>query len=375
MSPSIDPAADSMARNLGEVVDHFLTVPFCLSGGPSAFAERPIIKKLYGAARELTGDLPLCYAAARALMERVPMGGTVIIGTGFIVPPYCRLEGDGPMGVPFLARALALAREAHTIVVTEPANAAAIEVMLRGVGGLQFASVDEALEVPHKIAIAPFPVVGESESRDHAAMLLDKIKPDAMMTIEKVSRNFEGRYYNGMAVEVTDVAAKLDLMIDEARRRGVLTIGFGDGGNEMGMGNILSVIEEVVPNGKTVASHTMADILVVAGSASWGSYGVEALLAALSGKHHALHDVHMERRLTDACANAGIVDPLTGLADGWLDGVPPQVCYSIVEVLNYIFDVRTRPWALEKYRSWGGRKDEANNYIQRHATRLASCPS
>ena len=276
------------------------------------------------------------------------------------------------MGVPFLARALALTREAHTIVVTEPANVAAIETMLRASGGLQFASVEEALEVPHKIGIAPFPVMDENASRDHAARLLDKIKPDAMMTIEKVSRNYEGRYFNGMVVEVTDVVAKLDIMLDEARRRGALTIGFGDGGNEMGMGNILSTIEESVPNGKVVASHTMTDLLVVAASATWGTYGVEALLAALSGKHQALHDAVMERRMTDAAASAGIVDPLTGLADGWLDGVPPQVCCSIVEVLNYIFDVRARPWALELYRSWGGRKAEGSDYIKRHAPRLAA---
>ena len=81
MSFVVDPAVDRMARDLGEVVDHFLTVPFCLTGGPSAFADRPIINKLYGAARKLTGDLPLCYSAARALLDRVPMGGRVIIGT------------------------------------------------------------------------------------------------------------------------------------------------------------------------------------------------------------------------------------------------------------------------------------------------------
>jgi hypothetical protein len=68
MTSGIDEARDRMARDLGEVVDHFLTVPFCLTGGPSAFAEKPIIGALYGAARKLTDGLPLSYSAARALM-------------------------------------------------------------------------------------------------------------------------------------------------------------------------------------------------------------------------------------------------------------------------------------------------------------------
>lgn len=97
--------------------------------------------------------------------------------------------------------------------------------------------------------------------------------------------------------------------MDEARQRGILTIGFGDGGNEMGMGSILSAIEKYSPNGNIHGSHTKADIVVVASSATWGTYGV-------------------------------------GMSEGWLDGVPPEVCCSIVHVLNYLVDVRMRPWAL-----------------------------
>lgn len=371
MTTVIDPAADRMARNLGEVVDHFLTVPFCLTGGPSAFAEKPIIGPLYHAARALTNDQPLSYTAARALIERVPLGGRVVIGTGFIVPPYLRLEGDGPIGTPFLARALALTREAHPIVVTEPANVAALELMMRA-SGLQIASLEEALEVPHKAAVVPFPVLDDAASRAHALKLLDRLEPDAIVTIEKPSRNADGKYHNGMVVEVTDVVAKLDFLMEEARGRGILTIGLGDGGNEIGMGNITETIQAHVPNGEIVGAATGAEILVVAASASWGSYGVEACLAALSGKPHALHDEEMERRMLDASAMAGIVDPLTGTAEGWLDGVPPQVNYAIVRILNYLFEVRARPWALELYRGWGARKAEGTRLIGSYASKLAA---
>jgi D-glutamate cyclase len=364
-------ARDRMARDLGEVLDHFLTVPFCLTGGPSAFAEKPIIGALYGAARKLTGDLPLTYAAARALTDRVPAGGRVIIGTGFIVPPYLRLEGDGPIGTPFLARALAITREARPIVVTEPANVAALETVMRA-SGLQLASLEEALEVPHKTAVVPFPIADATAAREHAARLLDRVAPDAVITIEKPSRNNDDRYHNGMVVEVTDVVARLDYLLDQARERGALTIGFGDGGNEMGMGNIHDVAAPTIPNGQTIAAVTGADVLVVAASASWGSYGVEACLAALAGMDHALHGEEMERRMLDATAMAGIVDPLTGMAEGWLDGVPPEVNYAIVRLINYMYQVRARPFALDLYRSWGGRKEEGAAILARPAPRLAS---
>lgn len=370
MTHLIDPGLDKLARTLGEVVDHFITVPFCTSGGPSVYAEKPIVGAIYGAARALTDDKPLTYTAARALLDRVPMGGRVVIGTGFVVPPVLRPEGDGPIGAPFLARALALTREAHTIVVTEPVNVEPIRQVMRA-SGLQVAELDEALEVPHKTAVIPFPVGDDALSRTAGSEMLDRLDPHAIVTIEKLSRNPEGRYYNGMVTDLTDVTGKIDFMIEEARARGILTIGLGDGGNEIGMGNILDVIHEKVPNGKAVGAATQTDILVVGASASWASYGIEACLAALTGKPHVLHDEEMERRMLDASALAGIVDPLTGLAEGWLDGVPPQVNYAIVCILKYLLEVRVRNWALNQYKEWGTRKEANIALLAKYAPLLA----
>ncbi len=366
----LDPSLDKVASGVGEVADHFLSVPFCTSGGPAVYADKPIIGALYGAARKRNNDLPLSYSAAKALLQRVPIGGRVLIGTGFIVPPVLRAEGDGPIGAPFLARALALTCEAHPIVVTEPANVEPIKQVMRA-SGLQVAELDEALEVPHKAAVISFPVGSDAESVEAAQRMLDELQPDAIVTIEKLSRNVDGRYYNGMVTDLTDVTAKFDLLVNEARKRGVLTVGMGDGGNEIGMGNILDVIHERVPNGKMVGAATETDYLIVAGSASWGSYGVEACLAALTGKAHALHDEEMERRMLDATAMAGIVDPLTGLAEGWLDGVPPQVNYAIVRILNYLLDVRMRNWAMSQYKEWGTRKEFNSTIIKKYAPILA----
>lgn len=330
----------------------------------------PIIGTLYRAARRSVGDTPLTYAAARALMDRVPVGVPALIGTGFIVPPYLRLKGDGPIGTPFLAGALAVTREAHPIVVTEPANVGALEMVMRA-SGLQVASLEEAIEVPHKTAVVPFPVSDTTAAGENAAKLLDRIAPDAVIAIEKPSRNKDDRYHNGMVVDVSDVVARLDHLLNQARERGALTVGFGDGGNEMGMGNIHDVAARTIPNGGTIAAVTGADILVVAASVSWGSYGVEACLVALSGKDHALHGEEMERRMLDATAMAGIIDPLTGMAEGWLDGVPPEVNYAIVSIINYMYEVRARRSRLSSTGPGAPASRKAREILARHAPRLA----
>ena len=367
MTTTIPEELDKLTRNLGEVVDRFVTVQFCTSGGPSVYSDSPVVEKLYNAARS-KARAPLTYAAARALAERVPAEGRVIFTTGFIVPPYLRLEGDGPIGTPSLARAIALGLKANSVVVTEPANVPPLKRMMAA-SGLQVAPLEQTLEVPHKASVLPFPI-DEAAAKEAAERTLDEVQPSAVIAVEKPSRNAQGRYHNGMPVDVTDVAAKVDHLVDAARRRGILTIGFGDGGNEIGMANISDVIKATVPNGELLCAATPTDELVVAASAGWGAYGVETCLAALTQTPHALHDEEIERRLLDASAEAGILDPLSGTAEGWLDGVPPQVNYAIVRILNYLLEVRLRNWMIALYKEWGGRKEVSEALLRKFGPEL-----
>jgi len=356
-----------LGRHLGDVIDHLLTVQVCAAGGPSVLSKEPVMHGLYRAARSLCGE-PLVYGAARRLMEALDGGGRVLFATGFVVPPFLRLETDGPLGVAVLGRALALGLRANPVVVVEPDGVGAMETVMAASGLALARDVEETRDVPHKSAVLPFPVDPE-EARREAARLLDDIEPRAVIAVEKPSRNAHGRYHNGMGVDITDVTAKADFLVDEARRRGILTIGYGDGGNEIGMGNIADTVRALVPGGDKVTAVTEVDHLVVTACSTWGAYGTAACLAGMLGRPEVFHDEQLDLRLTDACARAGIVDPFSGLAEGWLDGVPPHVNAALVRLLKFIVEVRLNDWHLQSYREWANDPALHHKLIGNHAAR------
>jgi len=131
-------------------------------------------------------------------------------------------------------------------------------------------------------------------------------------------------YHNGHGLDVSNLVAKTDILIGAARSRGILTIGIGDGGNEIGMGLIEDAIKRVVPTGANcgcpcqsgIAAASETDAVIVSSVANWGSYGLEACLAIATDTPKVLHDGTSERSILEASIRAGIVDPSSGLSEG-----------------------------------------------------------
>src|SRR6185436_14111832 len=81
-----------------------------------------------------------------------------------------------------------------------------------------------------------------------------------------------------------------------ATARGALTVGIGDGGNEVGFGRIPSVVREVMPAGDTCmcpcgggsAAAVATDVLVVGAISNWAAYGVAAMIGWLADRPDAL---------------------------------------------------------------------------------------
>ena len=105
-----------------------------------------------------------------------------------------------------------------------------------------------------------------------------------MVVIERCGVNAKGRYlFDGhsatrgdfatRAWDVTDRTAKLDFLMDNHPH----TVGIGDGGNEMGTGNLEQWTREILPTGEP--SITRSTWPVIASVSNWGAYG---LVAALS---------------------------------------------------------------------------------------------
>lgn len=347
-----------MAAAVGESADRLISAQVFMAGGSAELTTKNISKELYEAARAAQGE-PLSYLATKALLDRVKPRDTVIFCSGFFDPPSMVDEGDGPVGVALLARTLCAMLDITPVFLTEVANMGRMEALARA-AGLDFADLELARMTPFKAVMVPLPIDPETARRE-AVATMDRIRPSAFIAVEKPSPCPRGRYHTGVGLDVTEVVGKVDHFLEEARRRGVLSIGIGDGGNEVGMGMILDTILEVVPTGKVIGTPLKTDILVVGAIANWGAYAIEATMAAALRMPEAIHSLADERRVISACAANGLIDPSTGLANGWIDGTPPICSESILELLRQMVELRilrkTRHSVMNFPRRWAERSD------------------
>ncbi len=350
-------------KNIAEIIDRLITVQLCSSGGGAHYTQKPVTQELYSAARQKFPD-PLTYTAALGLLERVQPGDKVLIATGFIVAPWMRPEVDGPIGGASLARALSICFNATPIVVTEQENIDIFKPVF-AMTGLQVDSLEQASYLPRRVAFAPFPI-DAALAASRAAQLLDRLQPAALIAIEKPSWNVKKVYHNGHGMDVSNLVGKTDILFAEAKKRGILTIGIGDGGNEIGMGLIEEAVKKFVPTGANcvcpcgsgIAAATGTDALIVSAVANWGSYGLEACLAIATDTPKVLHDGTFERFILEASIKAGIVDPSTGLSEGHADGVYTDINVYLVEMLNKILEFKNpNSWRKQASSAW--RKDRA----------------
>lgn len=118
----------------------------------------------------------------------------------------------------------------------------------------------------------------------------------------------------------------------EGGRLRAVTVGVGDGGNEIGMGNVRARLLRQSPLMAQIASIVPVDHLVVAGTSNWGAYGVAAALGRFTGRQ-LVHTPEIERRLLTACVHAGAVDGVSRRREATVDNLPLDVHAAVVELL------------------------------------------
>lgn len=346
-----------LARAFADSADRLVSVQVFMSGGSAELTGANITRELYDAARRGKAD-PLIYTAASELIGRIEPRDTVVFCTGFFDPPSMIDEMDGPLGAVALARMLCVLLDITPVFLTEVANMERMAGLARSMG-LEVLDYELARTTPFKAAVMPLPIDHERAATEAARICRD-CAPKAIIAIEKPAPCPRGRYHTGKGLDVTDTVGKVDHVFAEARRQGILTIGIGDGGNEVGMGSILDDIIRVVPTGDIIGTPVETDLLVVAAIANWGAYAIGACIAAAFHMPEAIHSMEEERRLTGAAASLGFIDPATGLANGWTDGTPPVCSESILELLRQMVVLRL------------GRKNPQNplqipkNWAERH---------
>jgi len=320
------------AEHVGEGIDRLVTLDLRARG---------VIYKLYEAARKLT-EAPLTLTAAQRIMEAVKPEDKVLITTGFIVLPQRVQETDGPLGAASLARALNVAFNVRPILLIEEQSRDILAAALRGIG-MNVLPVEKMCMAgaERSAAVLGFPL----ELRDaveKAKLVLDEYSPSLVLAIEKAGRNSRGEYHTMRGLNITPFHAKIEPLIEEAHKRGVLTVGVGDGGNEVGMGNIKEAVETFVPYSRVcqcpcqggIASESKVDVLVASAISNWGGYGIEACIAYLIGKPEVLHIPQLEESMLTSTVGAGAIDGVTGRAELSVDSAPAPLHLSLMNMLR-----------------------------------------
>lgn len=321
-----------------EAIDRVITTEF-----RSAELNPGTLATLYDAAREAMSGLPVSLVAATRLDGALTRGAPVLLTTGAGGPPWLfQGETDGPLGLAGLARALGLGWGAWPIVVTEARSEEPVSATLVAAG---VSVLDEGLARvrPTTATLVPF-TTDPSGAERHARELLDRYAPAAVIAIEKTSPNRAGVIHSvtGKAWTPAVEFARVEFVIAEARRRGILTIGVGDMGNEMGFGLIEQTVRKTVaradvcqcPCGQGMASAVTTDVLVPASVSNWGAYGIEAGLAIIQERPDLFHDAETERGMLRACAAAGAVDGLTSRQILAVDGTSAETQVAVISLLG-----------------------------------------
>ncbi len=247
-----------------------------------------------------------CRRAAQLINDRP---GNVLIGTGF--PVNGSFETDGPIGALALSRVL-------TYLGSQPIF----------VCGPPLSRILKQTEMTFEI-----PLLHRQETIPWVEQALERFHPTLIVSVERPGVAADSRYYNMRGQDITAATMKFDLFFQQAP---CPTIAFGDGGNEIGMGNIQSRLASLPIR----PSVTECDELVVATVSNWGVYGVIAELSRLRGED--LFGLFDPDRIAAYLVSNGSLDGVTWEPIPSEDGFPLQIGRDIIGALREIVNNETK---------------------------------
>ncbi len=320
---------------MGEYVDRLITVEMRNRG-----MNHNIIAPIYNEARREGGGRPISARAAEALVDQVGEGDVVLIVTGAgYAPEVPNGESDGPPGAVSLARALYWGLKATPVYVSEVCHAPPV-IASSNAAGIMIRDFDLAKNRHMGAAMMTAPEQQE-EIEDWARKLLDETRPKAIISIERLGPNENGivHYSTGVA---PDNCVNIAPLFDQASARGILTIGIGDNGNEIGFGRIHPFMQDFHPYGRETQTDkpggavtvTATDIFLPASISNWGAYGIAAMLGFLLKDKELVQDPELEKRILRACLDAGGWEMRYCSSRFIVDGAEGESSMAVVQLLR-----------------------------------------
>ena len=250
-----------------------------------------------------------CRRAAHCVISNP---GTILIATGFYISMVEAPETDGPPGALALGRALeslghrvVYVSDRYTVPILRP-----------------FVTADDQL--------VDFPIADDDTSRNFSLELLSSLEPAVLISVERCGLTEDGRYLNMRGVDISSNTARADHLFLQHPH----TVGIGDGGNEIGMGNLAGFIPGVgsLP---TNPATTVVTHLIIASISNWGAYGLVAGLSRIVGRD-LLPDQEDEAKLIRRLVDLGAVDGVTGAREYTVDAMNIEEHGQVLSRLHYV---------------------------------------
>jgi len=214
----------------------------------------------------------------RAAKQLMGTTGRILIGTGF--PVAGTFETDGPVGAIALYNSLKTLGKKPLIVCGNP--------------------LYRALKKDYDCYSIPLNDIDNAACYTQKA--LDELSPEIIISIECPGLSEKNCYSNIRGEDISDNCATFDYFMKLAS---CPTIAIGDGGNEIGMGNIYDAIGQL----NIIPCTTKCDELLIADVSNWGAYGLIALLSIFHNQN-LLADVNPKTTLM-YLSDLGSLDGLT----------------------------------------------------------------
>ena len=225
----------------------------------------------------------------------------IIIGTCF--PVADTFETDGPVGAIALYRVLETLGARPWLACAPP--------------------LADAIASDYRVL--PLLASTLNAANEEAAKALAELAPEVVVSIERPGLTADGNYYNMRGEDISSRCGIFDPFINLAT---CPTIAIGDGGNEIGMGNIREAIADLDIN----ASVTCADELLVADVSNWAAYGLLAFLELWHGDDFLGNVSHMD--ILDYLSDRGSVDGVTRENTLTEDGLEQEAGENLINELR-----------------------------------------
>ena len=248
-----------------------------------------------------------CDQAATLILDHP---GTAVIVTGFYILTAKATETDGPPGAVVIGDALQAI--GYDVVYVTDRYTAPLMMAIAGSGA----------------RVKDFPIADDEASKKHADKLLAELNPSVLIAIERCGLTSEGLYRNMLGYDITQYNARVDYLFSNHP----YTVGIGDGGNEIGMGNLAHEIT-TVPSLVKIPCITTTTKLIITSVSNWGGYGLVAALSKQKGKN-LLPSVEAEQELVKRTVNMGAVDGITTKSVYKVDGFTLEENSQTVERLH-----------------------------------------